>query len=530
MAGTSRNDLVSKLRSRISDERTIVSAFSLAIGTPGTCKNAFLEISNGFLSVTIEGGVKVPSIRLNLSDPKVSTVGKLINVLDKLDGYLVTPETSVVSGHPSSDLNVNGLPDISQGKGETLYHHIFSDEELLDVLTEAISLHNPNYTSITTVPKPEYPYVLLKASAHCYRILASDTAKRRGLETDAKVYLQLAKDCEEQYARDHRRMERIIPAPKADESKMGAGDVVVGMMFRRTLRSGYNASYRNSLPPTPPNLYDVADDDAGDTDMRLRWSQNREQSFSYYEVWRDTQPNVERSISGRLVNAFPNNTAALGGGPDLPISSQYSRASTSRQVLGVSAGANRVSPVFDGFFFWTAAELAGSNIVNATFIDGLIFNNPGGGNESILGEPLEPDTDYYYRVYAINWNGEVVMSRVLKVHTKTFRARFLRTPGTQGFSNSQNGTLDPNSILPTRGPLAGGTTLTIRGTNFPATGLEVLINGKQCTNVTQISSSQITCVTPGFVNVDWILKPVDVVLLSQNGLKDFIQRGFTYTQ
>jgi hypothetical protein len=528
MAGAVRNDLVSKLRLRLQDERASVAAFSLRVTSP--CKSSYLEITNGQLTITSEQPTQIrPTIRYNLSDPGHSTVGRLLRIFQDTEGFLAVPDVSIITNHASIDIAVDGIPDISK-TDVTLRHHIFSDEELIDIISESISLHNPNYTTLASVPKNEYPYVLMKAQANAYRVIAADTAKRKGLDSEASTFLDLANDLEDQYARDRKRQERIIPAPKADESKMGAGDVVSGMCTRRSLRAGYTSSYRNALPPIPPNLYDSADDDVEDTTVRLRWSQNRDQDFSYYEVWRDTQPNVDRSVSGRLANAWPSNSAATGGGPDLPISTQYSRASTAKQVLGVSAGANRISPIFDGFFFWTAAELSGSNIVNSGFIDGLLFNNPGSGVVDILGEPLEPDTDYYYRVYAVNWNGEVVPSKVLKTHTKQLRAKFKRIAnGVNSMSNAQNGVLDPNAISPVSGSIGGGTTITIQGNYFSTTGLQILINGKQCSNVIVSSPTLLTCKSPTFVNPDWIGQKVDVVLLSQNGLKDMVLRGWSFT-
>lgn len=524
MAGV-KSDLGSKLRSRLSDERAGVAAFTLQ-ATPN-CKYAYLEIANGIMTVTVEQPSQgLQSVRFYLSDPRYDTVRKLANEFDKLIGYTVVPDTAMIGAHPSQDLRIDGVPDIHKAAYQ-LRHHIFSDEELNNILIEAITLHNPNYTSTSSVPNAEHPYVIMKACAHAYRILASDSAKRKGLDTDAKTFLALSRDMEEQYTRDHRRQERILPAPKADESAMGAGDAVNGMMFRRSLRAGYNASYRNSLPPVPPQLFDPSDDDVEDVQVRLRWSQNREQSFSYYEVWRDTQPVVERCIAGRLTNEYPVNSInnVVDPGPDLPISTQYSRATTSKQVLGVSAGANRISPVFDGFFFWTAAELAGSNIVNATFIDGLIFNNPGTGLDSLLGEPLEPEMTYYYRVYALNWNGEVVPSKVLKVTTKPIRAKFARMIP----SNSANAQLAGNAISPLQGPIAGGTTITILGTDFPATGLMVTLGGKPCTDIVIVSSTELTCQSPAFVNTDFIGQQLDIVLLSPTSLKDIALRAWTYT-
>lgn len=52
------------------------------------------------------------------------------------------------------------------------------------------------------------------------------------------------------------------------------------------------------------------------------------------------------------------------------------------------------------------------------------------------------------------------------------------------------------SISPVGGPLAGGTSITIAGTNF-FTGATVTFNGTLCSGLTVVNSTTITCTTPG---------------------------------
>jgi hypothetical protein len=52
------------------------------------------------------------------------------------------------------------------------------------------------------------------------------------------------------------------------------------------------------------------------------------------------------------------------------------------------------------------------------------------------------------------------------------------------------------SIAPTTGPAAGGTLVTLTGTNFVGTPLTVTFNGAAATAVTVVSPTQVTCVTP----------------------------------
>lgn len=502
MAGNNRNDLVSALRGKLSDDRASVAAFSIAVTV--NAKSALLEITNGHFVVTVEQGEGVSSLRFNLSEPKYSTVGRLFDQLSRTKGYKLESDQHMHSDHPSVDLRVDGMQQIAPKASYTLRHTLWSDGELSDFIAEASSLHNPNYASLAQVPKNEHPFVLMKAAAAAYRSLAADSARRKGLETDASTLLRLASDLEAQYRTDLERLRRVVPSPKADESKMGHGDIVMGTQVRRSARSGYTAPIRPAGATQPPRLYDPADDDIEDTIARLRWSQAREQRFSYFELWRDTQPKVERCLNGRL--------AGDSGIPALASASQYSKAGTSKQVLGVFSNGNSASPVFDGFFFWTAAEMAGASVSTATFIDGYNANMQG-----VTCDPLEPNTDYYYRLYAVDWNGEILPSEVKKIRTKSMRAAFARS----------GSILSPSAITPNTGPAAGGTAVAIAGTNF-ATGVQVLFGGKDATVVVN-SGILLTATSPVFTNPQFVGRYVDLVLVSPNGLRDIVSNGWKIT-
>jgi hypothetical protein len=63
-------------------------------------------------------------------------------------------------------------------------------------------------------------------------------------------------------------------------------------------------------------------------------------------------------------------------------------------------------------------------------------------------------------------------------------------------SSAPPGTLPTvTSVIPSSGPVTGGTTLTINGTGF-VSGISVLIGGQACMSVNFLSSLQLTCVTP----------------------------------
>ncbi len=490
MATNAKGDLIAALRSRLSDDRASVPAFGLQV--TGNCRSATLEVANGFLVVTVEGGETVSSIHWNLSSPSYSTIGRLLAAFQKQPGYTVTPDTAVSLDYPSSEIRVDGFPDLANKKVHTIKLRLFSDEEMSRFLEDAVVVHNPNYT-VQGVPKVEQAYILAKAQAIAYRALAADTVRRKTLDTDALTLLDLARDLENQYEKDRERMERIIPLPKADESRVGSGDAIQGTLFRSSLRRGGKVSARSALPPSPPTLYPPADDDVEDVFVRLRWSASRDTSFSRYELWRDGVPGVERSVAGR------------GFATGLPQTVSWSKASTSKIVS--DGGGTGFSSTFDGFTFGVRAEFpSGNHVHNTSFVDGLN-----------LVDPLEPETTYYYRLYLANTNGEVLPSEVIRVTTKRRRALFGRTGKSLAW----------DAVLPLMGPLAGGTTVTIKGTNFEQ-GVRVYINNKEC-SIVSLTSTEIVITTPGQTNASFINLPLDIVLVSPSGLKDIAIKTWKYT-
>jgi hypothetical protein len=511
VTATGSSDLISRLRSRLSDESADIGAFSLSV--TGRCRSALLEITGGVIICTIEAGEDVQHLRLNTNMPQYSTVGRVIDELKRRKGYAVTVHAGVNEKHSSADLCLSGIEDISGSRPAELRHRRFSDSELLDYLNDAIAFHNPTFT-LGSVPADERPYVLLKAVARAYRVLAGDTAKRRGLDTDAQMFLTLAQDADNEYEASRRRMGHVIAKPQVDESKVGSGDVMEGKLFRRSGRSGYAAPYRVQNPPTPPELYvdQHASLDIADTLVRLRWSVSRDYSFARYELWRDTRPNVNRSLNGRIF------VGTAGGAPGLPAQTQFSQAGTAKQVYGMAYGISPPTPTFDGFYFGTASEQQGSLIASNTFTDGIVI--PAGiPGMWVLGEPLEPETDYYYRLYTIDRNGEVLSSNELRVRTLALRAKVKRTEDRRGIAS--------DALSATSGTIDGGETLTIKGTNILA-GTKVTIGGKLCAEVSR-TTTEIVVTTPAFYNQDMLGRYLDIVLESPSGLLDIVSRGWHVT-
>jgi hypothetical protein len=106
----------------------------------------------------------------------------------------------------------------------------------------------------------------------------------------------------------------------------------------------------------------------------------------------------------------------------------------------------------------------------------------------------------------------------------------VRNPDTQPATVSGGFTYQPVpaptiiSILPTSGPEAGGTLVTITGTNF-LPGAAVSFGGVDATGVTVVSSTQIGAVTPAQQSAG----PVAVVVTNPDGHPATLPGGFTYT-
>src|ERR1700732_3252462 len=78
------------------------------------------------------------------------------------------------------------------------------------------------------------------------------------------------------------------------------------------------------------------------------------------------------------------------------------------------------------------------------------------------------------------------------------------------------------SVSPNNAPAAGGTAVTITGTNFAA-GATVTFGGAAATNVVVVSGTQITATTPA-----GSASAVTVTVTNSNGQSGNLANGFTY--
>ena len=86
----------------------------------------------------------------------------------------------------------------------------------------------------------------------------------------------------------------------------------------------------------------------------------------------------------------------------------------------------------------------------------------------------------------------------------------------------QSGVPFVSTVSPSSGPVAGGTAVTITGTNF-ASGATVTFGSASATNVTVVSGTQITATTPA-----GSAGAVTVTVTNSNGLGGNLASGFTY--
>lgn len=475
--------LIAKLRQRIKDTRYSRSAVEFAV-TDSAVTQAIAEVTAGHLVVNTSGG-DTPDIDLNLSDPKFATIGRLAQAIDRINGYRAVLDEDAEVEHPSLDIEPFGPTEIT-GTGLDLRHRLFSESELESVLQMAVQRHNPSF-SIHTLPPTEEIFVLQLAQAEVCRIQAYDTTKRRGLDTDSDALLKVARSLEEAYRDDTRRLKRALASPKeATPNTMDQGDFVLGRLYKRSLRTGFMAPMSANLPPDAAVLLEPDVRDEEDENIRFRWQRNKDYDFYSYELWLDTRPDVIRVREGLVFTSVPFSETPTGDqlrqGAERP---------TTSQLIFRSFGANSN---FDTVAFATFVEEFGQLIV------------------SYIQQNLEPDSDYYARLYIVDLNYETVASNVVRYHTKPLRARFVET----------------NPLSVTFGPSGTSVKALFDSAKGDFTvNHEIWVGGKKvpATDITINTPNDVDFLVPSFTNVG----KKDVVVISPTELFDKLSGAFEVT-
>jgi hypothetical protein len=455
-----------------------------------------VEISNGFLRVnTIQSSA--PDLNINLTSYGYDTLGGLVEKLkEHKDYYCVTPDGEMHRDHPSCDLQII-TGDLLRG-GVSLNHRRFSDKELTRVLQLAAQRQNINYT-VSTVPETEFVFVCTLAAADICRIMAQDAVKRRGLSMDVSALLEMAKSYEEQWNRDVKWQRRAINVAKIKDSDTRKGDVMVGTIYRPSLRTWYQTPNAVNDEPEVPCLHDPEPQDIQDQQIRLTWDPVRDTDFYGMELWRDTVDDVQRSQLGNVT--IENADARYGG--TLP--------TTSKLVFASVGSTTRY-----GRSVLTQYGEATGQSVN-TFVDG--HDN----SEHVRVTPVhtnapppDPETTYYYKLYTFDRNRIASGSNVVQARTKRLRARL-----------SRDGSVP--QIDPSMGPIAGGTPITLKGTRFHD-GMRVRLGDKMVENLVVVDSETATATTPEVLNESIISLPLDLSITSDTGLVDMASEAFKYTE
>ena len=489
--------LVGKLRSRIKDERYKTAAFTLTVSDTGV-SSAIVEVTPQRFIVTLVGGT-APSLDLSLEDDRYETVGRLARAIDAVDGYDARLDEDVENEHSSQDMAP--IPPTEMVANTVPFHtRLFSDQELSEFLAEAVSRHNPSYT-LASLPAEEVVFVLQLAQAVILRVQASDAAKRKNLGQSVEDLLSLASSYEEAYNADVTRNQRVIASPTLSHSQqniMREGDVVLGALYRKSPRNGYMTPMAHALPPEAAVLLEPMPGDVEDDNAALRWLRNTQSEFYTYELWRDTVPEVTRSRQIILFSERDIDPVDLR-------TSKFDRPTTSKLVFrSFGPNATRETKAF------TAYVEAFGQLVNQ-FID---RNEQGDGN---IG--LEPESEYFYRLYIVNVNGDATQSNVMRIRTLPKRARFTDDSGTE--------TLEPADVLNVITAAKDSGATIIAYANDLVSNCKLKVGGK-------VLDSQI--VAPGSPGTIQGTLPTftvggekDVVLESPTGLFDLMPKGITLT-
>ena len=492
--------LLGEFRRLVGDTRH--SARGLGIGVTDTAvTSAIAEITQGHLIVTISGGT-TPSIDFDLSNYRFDTVGKLYQVISRTQGYRATLDEDANLDHPSIDLEPFG-PLLLGSTGVDLTHHLFSDFELEEVLRNATRRHNPSFT-LEGMPPQEYSFILPLAQANICRIQAYDASKRKGMDRDTTILMQLAESFERQYEKDTTRLSRALQSPKeANSNTVDEGDVMLGKVFRRSLRTGFMSPISQTIPPDAAVLNEPDEHDVEDDNVRLVWQRNKNYDFYSYELWMDYRPDVVRTREGSLI--FAGTPVAFGTGADPSflnsgdtLRDAARRQTTSRMVFR-SFGSNSNS----------------SRSSFATFVEEF-----GQLIRSFAVSRLESDTTYYFRLYVIDINYLAIGSNIVRAKTKSLRSRFLSLYG-----DPLNPAVPTGNFIDTQNATAGGTVnVFLDSTKGAFTANHTLMLGeKQVTPTILNSGFTLQVVVPTFQNYG--LK--DLSVISPNQLIDSRRNALT---
>ena len=210
-------------------------------------------------------------------------------------------------------------------------------------------------------------------------------------------------------------------------------------------------------------------------------------SLSWYQIVNGTPPNT--STSTRHADCTVRGSSAAETVPYKPM------------LLVATAGSGSASIAFTQYGPGTR-----QGVTNYKYsLDGVNYTalSPADASSPVTIPGLTPGVSYTIYLKAVNSVGDSVASSSVNVVPVS-------------------GPPTVTSISPTSGTTAGGTSVTITGTNF-ISGTTVTIGGSSCTSVVVVSSTSITCTTPaGTAGAQ------DVVVATGVSPNATLVGGFTY--
>lgn len=488
--------LIQLLRERIPDDTFTRPGMTIALKPGVTAREACIEISNGFLRTTVVHSA-APDLNISLTARNTNTLGGLAKELKKYSAYYcVTPDGEMHQDHPSTDLRVV-KGDLTAG-GACLNHRRFSDGELRKIIHLAAQNQNVNYTS-STVPETEFIFVCQLAAADACKIMAQNAVKLRGLTSSVQDLMEMSKAYRDEWAQSVRHQKRAINVAKIKDSDTRRGDVMVGTLYRPSLRTGHQTPNATNEVPEAPCLHEPLAQDVQDDQVRITWDAVKDTDFYGMELWRDVVEDVKRS---QLGNAKIADTQTQFNQP-LP---------TTASLVFASVGA---STRYGRSVLTQYGEATGQSV--NTFVDGHDNDN---NFQHVVSDadapPPEPNTTYYYRLYVFDTNRLAIGSNVVRARTRNIRAKLSR-------DNSIP------KIDPTTSPMAGGAPLTVKGTKFHA-GMRVRLGDKIIEDLVIVDTETATGTVPEVFNEDITQVHIDLSITSDTGLVDLAKDVFKYTK
>lgn len=299
----------------------------------------------------------------------------------------VVTKTEPRQGEPTTSGVIDTMWKLRRKIGDTGLTPCFADFELLEILNEALTLHN-RFMNWETLPENEHVLVMWLAVSNIALMLAQDSSKFYalsidGLTVDKSNRVQHYTNLSDKYLQryEDKREEWHLAAE-------GSGTIQIGAIIRESMTTGRKVSNIYAVKPDPVTLMPANIITAGSVD--LRWTISLDSGFFYYVIFRSTAPNQQK----RLIEDTYHKRVALYDDPGDYASSLWGGVTIPVRMIF----RNSVN-------FW----MDQNRVLNDPF-----FNGP--------YPKLFADSDYYYTIGVVNKNILLSLSNELHIHTPALAA------------------------------------------------------------------------------------------------------------